>query len=863
MVIIYNENEAREHWHLGRIVGLMPNDHHPRTALLHVGTSGRMWKRAINHLFPLEIGGDDALISLPNEQPNIPPPTVNVFKLINLENMTNRDEEISLYDDQSDMDELDEVTIEPDIEVVVQASSEPSQNVPKNENINCVGLVSQTPKVGEGLKKGAKNGPKNKGGSKKFQKGGINKRTQNTAFKKPFPLNRIPKPAFETPTPLNQVKFTPAFLRWVKHKKSTPKQKFIPGNVHINPHFLLSLLTRRTPVLLMILGCLTFLMGTARAVDPMVCHTHIPGKIIKIDPSSSCVNYSFDAGMSPVNTTLKIFQPNLELVQISAGLCTTVLHTTSYWKNLIFERRDNTQQSMLPTSQLECLKMLRTHKCHWGPLIEMKGGVYRTENKLERDYSYFSTKTDSKTNCLLTETIVSIAPGTQKLYSPIADISRCQYEDGACVLEEGAIIAWERNKTMEHTNFCSYTPLETKAGTLYNNIWVDGAREFAISFTSSPTPTTNSCGEQLYLFDQGYALGSTEYSQHFSKSKREKRERAYVSPNQLAAQLTAAEFANYQDLRVSVEHMLNLICTEFAKIPSSLTNANPTALIRKIFNNDYLQARKFGRDYFEIWNCWPVPLSGITFVASQLSPGSTGCFKYAPINFTMTGYQSQSGYLNPETMIIAGISEKGPCSTHRHLSVELETKIYRIDQLTGHVTPLSPSDIQLAKLASFKPDFPTLTPHTFHSLVLTETEDPQVKMYEALKFYRSANLLSKETVPQISLPQNTASVPTPSWSWHWPHISMHDIWINSCGIFVTIFIIVHYIIPFLVDKFVRPYLAPLAPRPRVNFRRNATPLPEIELTELRETDIEPAPKERSATIRSLTSRWNQMMNRRG
>ena len=92
---------------------------------------------------------------------------------------------------------------------------------------------------------------------------------------------------------------------------------------------------------------------------------------------------------------------------------------------------------------------------------------------------------------------------------------------------------------------------------------------------------------------------------------------------------------------------------------------------------------------------------------------------------------------------------------------------------------------------------------------------------------------------------------------------MHDIWINSCGIFVTIFIIVHYIIPFLVHKFVRPYLAPLAPMPRVHFRRNATPLFEIELAELRETDVEPAPEERSAIIRSLTSRWNQMMNRRG
>ena len=55
------------------------------------------------------------------------------------------------------------------------------------------------------------------------------------------------------------------------------------------------------------------------ATQPMVCNSHLQGRIIELDSSNACINYTHDPS-PPVNITLRLYQPNVDPVEVSAGL---------------------------------------------------------------------------------------------------------------------------------------------------------------------------------------------------------------------------------------------------------------------------------------------------------------------------------------------------------------------------------------------------------------------------------------------------------------------------------------------------------------------------------------------------------------
>jgi hypothetical protein len=226
------------------------------------------------------------------------------------------------------------------------------------------------------------------------------------------------------------------------------------------------------------------------------------------------------------------------------------------------------------------------------------------------------------------------------------------------------------------------------------------------------------CGETYVLSDQGFAIEEKAYKQLKGHNRRKRDDRD-------AARLTASSVHNYKSLRAAVKSISRTVCQQlqFTQLgdPISVTLA-----LRALMGNPYLQADLAVAGIAEAWPCIPV-VGNITF------PPSTVCYKHP--RATVPGLNS-TRYFNTKVGILISSSSEGSCEIHRYQVLELNSRLWRLDQLTGELTDIT-DEVKEPPSAVIESPLTGLAPLIFQELAMLNQTDPSEKWEAYLRAARA------------------------------------------------------------------------------------------------------------------------------
>ncbi|KAI1694034.1 microtubule-binding protein MIP-T3 domain-containing protein [Ditylenchus destructor] len=465
-------------------------------------------------------------------------------------------------------------------------------------------------------------------------------------------------------------------------------------------------------------------ISICQGFSPMICPTSAPGALWRIKSSASKCEQLLDQG---VPFPLRIYRPNTKHIAIEAHHC-KIEHQFAHFFTDVGSHHHIVKEETrsLFVGEEECRRMIAKKSCQFGQMKPSKTKLWQTENPLVTNfYGWFESlfrddPTNTTENCFLSEVNVNYFYGAPAVWAGFADLSHCQPEDGKCRLDDDSLVLWNPKAVAD--DLCAYILLAEWNGTAHENgkevIWRDATRQFVLSF-SKRERAVRDCGRLYTTSAQDYAVLSIPFDNMLDairiknedkrRPKREAPKAGSVETNQLAAQLSASQFA-------ALETALKTVCNEKTHINSFLGNdATPLARSAQMFNTSFIQARWATENILEVWPCTPLSPDQLTFVPSP----DGQCRKYARVNITLPG-RHVSGFLDPKTMILVTDSSIKPCQRYRKILVPLGRSLFRVDQLNGSLERIEDTDIETMWLGQTSADAPPTPPlQMFGNMILT------------------------------------------------------------------------------------------------------------------------------------------------
>ena len=130
----------------------------------------------------------------------------------------------------------------------------------------------------------------------------------------------------------------------------------------------------------------------------------------------------------------------------SAHLCSKKFESVRYYTNLWGDKFADTSVEMRPVTSDGCRDYLKFKSCDEGSLIRNNNNLFTTNKALKVDFPgaimgfFKGSQYDEVTNCLLEETSAFYRPNTFEMFSPLYDLSHCQYPEGNCLVNNMTMI---------------------------------------------------------------------------------------------------------------------------------------------------------------------------------------------------------------------------------------------------------------------------------------------------------------------------------------------------------------------------------------------------------------------------------------
>jgi hypothetical protein len=373
-------------------------------------------------------------------------------------------------------------------------------------------------------------------------------------------------------------------------------------------------------------------------------------------------------------------------------------------------------KQFMPVSKAECIKMMEEKKCSKSKnpiMIQTEGKqVWESTDELEVIFPgrfssfFFGAKESESTNCILQEITMYYRPHNLQLISQTLTLDDCHYQNGFCSLSDNSTIIWKTNCPKGHCQGCDYEFIETidGEGTNPENLkyvtWLSKTHEQALTFQRNAKEAESCDKTKLKLSDQGFGIPETQFNTLINN-----RGKRSVPASQIASQLTATEI----NTNKAIAQLFMRECQRSRRME------NPTLQARQLMNKENIMARWVSDSAMEIWECAEIDLKQVNY--RQCS----NCTKYIPVNVIFRE-RTYSAFLDPELRILSGTSIQTDCSIYRkhYLSLNGKKEWIEIDTITGIAQKLDENNLHelhetLTKRMAHSFD---LKPTIFHEWIL-------------------------------------------------------------------------------------------------------------------------------------------------
>jgi hypothetical protein len=204
----------------------------------------------------------------------------------------------------------------------------------------------------------------------------------------------------------------------------------------------------------------------------------------------------------------------------------------------------------------------------------------------------------------------------------------------------------------------------------------------------------------------------------------------------LAAKVRARSFFADKVLRKTFQAHSRMMCEYIldSVLSNDLSHFNPTILIRKLANEQLIEARWISSNILEYWPCSQI--KSYAFI-----PSGNNCYKRISMNISISlNDQPVLAFLAPLTHIAYSSSIKESCINPSHVISHDEQKLLKVDQITGESNIIrNIANIEIHNKA-WEAGLPPTDLQIFRLLVITNLSQPQSEMMRALRSFRTNSL---------------------------------------------------------------------------------------------------------------------------
>ena len=189
------------------------------------------------------------------------------------------------------------------------------------------------------------------------------------------------------------------------------------------------------------------------------------------------------------------------------------------------------------------------------------------------------------------------------------------------------------------------------------------------------------------------------------------------------------------------------------------------------------------------------PCTAISSEHIKLRPVVDKCYKFIPVFVQIPQLGWVSSFIDPELGIISQSSLEVDCRVSQTHIIELNGELLKFDSIRNVTQKISPLDIHELPLGLGIEDHSYLLVEAFQDLILTNETEEFEKIYHSVhvdEFDRTNHwkdeLEIKKTSKATALSATPHTLPgvIESYLFGWLGI-VHDVWLNICGVLVTIY----------------------------------------------------------------------------
>ncbi|EFO89563.1 hypothetical protein CRE_22626 [Caenorhabditis remanei] len=473
----------------------------------------------------------------------------------------------------------------------------------------------------------------------------------------------------------------------------------------------------RASYILSICALATFLslMGSASALEPLVCMHYAPESYVQVPSPLDCTianTMTTTARATPLE--LAIFRDNTINYRTNGTLCKVVKQVTTFSVNIFGARFQESSSKQLPVSTEACANMVKFQECEFGELHH-RAGIFKTENahiiNWPSAFNIFAgTQVVETTNCFMMPTSVYSRFGSETPSSPAGSLVGCRFSDGSCTTRGGATFIWTPTQDQQ----CRFVFWKKLRGVQSGRIWLSEDKEFALSFLPNNSRIAD-CGRKIVVTDQGYGIVLPSRTKRQAEGLNELTN--FVTSNQLAAQLLANEEAVLESASKLVKFGYKNLChasnSQRAMVLSAVVS-NPTMAARKLTGKDQIKAKFLGEGFLAIKTCSVIPKGSFEFISFKET-----CYSKPSVRVTTPANSTIVTFVDLTTRIITNRAHPVDCNLMANFEYVVNGTLFSLNPFTLELkTHPDFRARQISETPVFQNQIGEETPLIFHNLII-------------------------------------------------------------------------------------------------------------------------------------------------
>ncbi|EFP10354.1 hypothetical protein CRE_23592 [Caenorhabditis remanei] len=374
-------------------------------------------------------------------------------------------------------------------------------------------------------------------------------------------------------------------------------------------------------------------MGSASALEPLVCMHYAPESYVQVPSPLDCtIANTMTPAAKATPLELAIFQDNTINYRTNGTLCKVVKQVTIFSGNIFGARFQESSSKQLPSWNLQ------DGEC--------------THHQPTSVYPRFGSETPS---------------------SPAGPLVGCRFSDGSCTTRGGATFIWTPTQEQQY-RFVFWKKLR---GVQSGRIWLSEDKEFALSFLPNNSRSAD-CGRKIVVTDQGYGIVLPSRTKRQAEGLNELTN--FATSNQLAAQLLANEEAVLEPASKLVKFGYKNLChasnPQRAMVLSAVVS-NPTMAARKLTGKDQIRAKFLGEGFLAIKTGSVIPKGLYEFI-----PSKETCYSKPSIRATTPANTTSVTFVDLTTRIITNRAHPVDCNLIANFEYMVNGTLFSLNPFT-------------------------------------------------------------------------------------------------------------------------------------------------------------------------------------